>query len=129
MYKDVHEYVKSCDTCQHSKRQYGSHPAPLQPMSIEGKFERWHMDILGPLTKAQDGSKYILLLVDSFTRWPEAFPLKSQEATEIATILYREIFTRYGAPHTLISDRGTNFMSKLISAMSDMFNITRHHTS
>ena len=87
------------------------------------------MDILGPLTKAQDGSKYILLLVDSFTRWPEVFPLKSQEATEIATILYREIFTHYGAPHTLISDRGTNFMSKLISAMSDMFNITRHHTS
>ena len=98
-------------------------------MPIDDRFERRHMDILGPLTTAEDGSKYILILVDSFTRWPEAFPMKTQEVTEIASFLLKEIFTRYGAPRRLISDRGRNFMSKVVTAMCDLFNITRHHTS
>lgn len=63
------------------------------------------------------------------SRWPEAFPLRSQEASEIAKILYQEIFTRYGAPHTLISDRGQNFLSKLVSELCKLFQVTRHHTS
>jgi hypothetical protein len=44
----------------------------------------------------------------------EAFPLKTQEAQEIADILYSEMFTRYGACRTLVSDRGQNFLSKIV---------------
>jgi hypothetical protein len=45
------------------------------------------------LTK--EGYQYILLVTDSFSHWAEAFPLKTQEAQEIADILYSEIFTRF----------------------------------
>lgn len=51
------------------------------------------------------------------------------EATEIAHILYNEIFTRYGAPYSLVTDRGQNFVSKLIQALCELFQVTRHHTS
>ena len=98
-------------------------------MPIAGKFERWHIDFIGPLTTAKDGSKHILLLVDSLTRWPEAFSLKTQEASEVAHILYNDIFTRYGAPKYLVSDRGQNFMSKLMTAICELFDVKRHHTS
>lgn len=48
---------------------------------------------------------------------------------EIANILYNEIFTRYGAPHVLVSDRGQNFMSKLVKALCKLFKVKRVHIS
>ena len=129
MYSDIETYVRSCEACQSSKRDVHGKKAPLKPMPVEDVFSRLHMDILGPLTTSKEGYKYTLLIVDSFSKWPEAFPLKTQEATEIANVLYKEVFTRYGAPRTIISDRGKNFMSKLISALCEIFQVTRHHTS
>ncbi|MES9903532.1 MAG: reverse transcriptase domain-containing protein, partial [Sedimenticola sp.] len=128
-YRDIYSHVQSCEKCQTSKRQYGSHKAPLTPMPISEPLSRLHIDILGPLTTTPDKFKYVLLIVDSFTSWCEAFPLVTQEATEIARVLYSEIFTRYGCPRVLVSDRGKNFMSKLVSALCELFQVTRHNTS
>ena len=129
LYQNVHDYVMSCDKCQRAKCQKHKHPAPLQPLPIENTFDRWHMDILTGLPKSKEGYQHILLIVDSFSRWSEALPLKTQEAREVAECLYNDIFTRFGAPKTLVSDRGQNFLSKLIQAVCELFNVTRHHTS
>lgn len=87
------------------------------------------MDILGPLTTSTEGYKYILLIVDSFSKFPEAFPLKTQDSKEIANVLFSEIFARYGAPKVIVSDRGQNFLSKLVTAVCEIFQVTRHFTS
>ena len=129
MYKLILAYVKSCDACQKAKRSYSKHKAPLTNMPVADKFERWHIDFIGPLTEAEDGSKYILLAVDSLTRWPEAFATKTSDSVVIADILYREIFARYGAPRVLVSDRGQNFLSKLVTALCEIFSVKRYHTS
>lgn len=71
----------------------------------------------------------MLLVVDSFSKWTEDFPMRTQEAKEVADILYNEIFTRYGAPSTIVSDRGRNFMSKLVNALCELFEVKRLLTS
>ena len=125
----VKSYVDSCDVCQKIKRSYLP-KVPLHPLPIETEcFSRVHMDILGPLPEATDKSKYILLVVDSLSKWPEAFPIPNQEAVTIARTLYREIFTRYGAIKSIVSDRGKNFMSKVVSALSELFQTKRVYTS
>ena len=129
MYADVDKYVRQCKECQYAKRNFHGQPAPLHPLAVAAVFQRWHMDFLGPLKKADGGEQYILLLVDSFSRWCEAFALKDQKATTVATVLYEQIFTRYGAPRELISDRGAQFMSKLVRALCNMFAVKRHSTS
>ena len=53
------------------------------------------MDVLGPLCEAKGKEKYILLVVDAFSKWPEAFALTSIDTTTIARVLYEQIFTRY----------------------------------
>jgi len=116
MYQKVFDYVISCDKCQRAKRSVNKHPAPLMPLPVAETFERWHMDILTNLPKTAGGYQHILLVVDSFSRWAEAFPLKTQEATEIANILYREVFCRFGAPSCIVSDRGANFFIKTCSS-------------
>ena len=129
MYNDINQYVQTCEICQQTKRAYHSKPPPLQPQPTHDIFNRWHMDILSGLPTTKDKYKHILLVVDSYSKWCEAFPLRTQEATEVAAVLYREIITRYGSPRVLISDRGKNFMSNLVKALSELFNITRHLTS
>ena len=59
----------------------------------------------------------------------ELFPLRTQEATEVASVLFREIISRYGAPRSILSDRGKKFMSNLVKALSELFEIKRHFTS
>ena len=88
------------------------------------------MDILGPLpTTTPDGYKYVLVFVDSFSKWCELIPLKTQEAVDIAWVLYTDIFSRYGAPKQLISDRGQNFLSKIVQSFCTLFDVKRYHTS
>ncbi|KAK3100349.1 hypothetical protein FSP39_018534 [Pinctada imbricata] len=124
MYTDIEEYIRTCETCQQSKRPIHNRPAPLTPIPTEELFSRWHMDIL-ELPCTSEGYRYLLLVVDSFSRYPEAFPLKSQEAPEVARVLFNEIFSRWGAPRTLISDRGQNFMSKLVQALCELFDCSQ----
>lgn len=129
MFQDINDYVKSCDVCQRTKVNRRQNRVPLHPLPVEGRFSRIHIDILCSLPKTKEGYQYILLIVDSFTKWTECFPLRTQEAKEIADILYSEFITRYGAPRSIVSDRGRNFMSKLVSALCELFEIKRHHTS
>lgn len=129
MYQNVADYIRACDSCQHSKKSTNPHRAPLVNMPVEDTFIRLHMDILGPLTTSNEGYKYILLIVDSFSKFPEAFPLKTQDSKEIANVLFAEIFARYGAPKVIVSDRGQNFLSKLVTAVCEIFQVTRHFTS
>ena len=129
MYEDVRKYVKTCEICQQSKRAFGAKPPPLQPQAVDDVFSRWHMDILSGLPTTKEKYKHVLLVVDSYSKWCECFPLRTQEATEVAAVLFREIISRYGAPRVLISDRGKNFMSNLVKALSELFEIKRSYTS
>ena len=129
MYDEIGKYVQSCLLCQQVKRPVHAKPPPLQPLPVADLFSRWHIDILSGLPTTKDKYKHILVVVDSYSKWMEAHPLRSQEATEVAAVLYREVITRYGAPRTLISDRGQTFMSKLTAAMCELFQITRHYVS
>ena len=96
---------------------------PLNPIPVSLKFERWHVDFLGPLNPSQEGHKYILLFVDSFSRWCEAFPVKSADT---ASVLYSEIICRYGALAKLVSDRGTHFVNSLVQSLCDILGVKRH---
>lgn len=128
MYKDVYEHVHTCHECQQAKRDYQAKPAPLQPLPIGDIFSRWHIDILGPLPQTAANERYVLVLVDSFTKWCEAYPLKTQSSAEIKQALF-DTFARYGAPACLVSDRGANFLSKMVAALCELFNVKRVHTS
>ena len=129
MWEDIKTYVRTCLECQTAKNNPHAKNAQLQPLPAEGIFARMHMDILCNLPKTTEGYNQILLVVCLFSKWCEAFPLRSGSATEIARILYDNIICRYGAPREFVSDRGQNFMSKLIQEICDIFQITKLQTS
>lgn len=88
-------------------------------------MERLAVDILGELPETEQGSRYILVIADYFTKWTECFPMRNMETTTIAKILVEEVITRFGIPRTIHSDQGSQFESKLFQEVCQLLNITR----
>ncbi|CAI5660323.1 unnamed protein product [Oreochromis niloticus] len=59
------------------------------------------------------GNRYVLVAMDYFTKWPEAYAVPDQSATTTAERLVEEMFARFGVPAELHSDQGRNFESKV----------------
>ncbi len=128
MYEACYQFTQSCEDCQRAKSNQTTHRPPLIPLPTAGKFERLHMDVIS-FSETSEGYKYCLVITDSFTKWPEAFPLKTQTAENIADVLYSHILTRFGGIKTIVSDLGRNFTSSLVSCLSALFNVKRICTS
>ena len=64
-----------------------------------------------------------------FFRFPEAFPLRSQEYTVIAEKLYTEIICRYRSPSSFLSDRGRNFLSNVVAELHNRMDTKHYKTS
>ena len=114
MVKDVSEMCESCPLCQKAGPAV-TVKAPLQPLPVMREpFSRVAMDIFGPLTRTKAGNKYILVIMDYETRWPEAFALKNMTSETVADCLV-EVTARLGVPNEVLSDNGTNFTSKVMA--------------
>lgn len=113
IYMDLMNFCKSCPECQ-LRAKGGKLKVPLIPMPIiDVPFSRIGMDIVGPLERSKRGNRYILVVVDYATRYPEAFPLRQVKARQVANALL-QLVTRVGIPHEVLTDQGTNFTSKLL---------------
>jgi len=75
--QDVKNWCKSCEVYVSKKGPAGKGKSPLPIYNVEAPFERVQMDILGSLPVSTSGNRYLLVVVDCFTKWVEAFPLKS----------------------------------------------------
>src|SRR3990170_5734836 len=121
MRKDVINHIKTCRKCQ----ERGGPKRNNWKRTIEtvDVFERWGIDIVGPLPITERGNRYIVVAMDYFTRWPEAKPLKSANAETVATFIYEEIICRYGIPKVIQSDQETHFMNELLKNLIERFKI------
>lgn len=87
--------------------------APLRPIPAVGEpFERVLVDCVGLLPQTKSGSQYILTIMCTVTRFPEAIPLRNITAKSVTKALIK-FFTTFGLPRTVQTDQGTNFLSKI----------------
>lgn len=128
MFKDIEHWCKSCIDCAMRKNPKTRAKAPLLPIPVEGAFDRVAVDCLGPFPPSHSGNRYIIVFSDYLTRWPEAFAVKSIDATVVSRLLIDEIFARHGAPHTLLSDRESNFLSSIVSQTCRLLDIHKLNT-
>lgn len=93
----VTTYVAECPVCQKFKAPSRYLKAPLKPMNIDGlqPMQSLAMDIFGPLPVSTRGNKYCLVIIDYFTKWPEAYPLRNTTAQSVAVALV-DFIARYG---------------------------------
>ncbi|KAI2645438.1 hypothetical protein H4Q32_029412 [Labeo rohita] len=123
---DVHKtatlILDSCLTCakvnphRPIKHEALLHPeAPFQHVQVDFT----HMPPIGNLM-------YLLVIVDRFSKWPEAFPCAKEDAKTVVKILTKEIITRFGIPTTIESDNGTPFASRVTQFLAKSLSIDWH---
>ena len=83
------------------------------------------LDIFGPLPETQKGNRYILIMQDRLRRYTIVVPLQNQSTTSIIEALIDHYIYTFGAPRTILSKQGSNFLSKLITQFENACNI-RH---
>ena len=84
---------------------------------------------MGPLPETDQGSKYVLVAVDYFTRWVEAYGIPNQEAMTVARKLVDEMFCRFSPPEQLHSDQGQQFESALVKEICNILEVKKTHTT
>eukprot|EP00742_Colponemidia_sp_Colp-10_P010829 GILJ01011943.1.p1 GENE.GILJ01011943.1~~GILJ01011943.1.p1 ORF type:complete len:1522 (-),score=171.97 GILJ01011943.1:111-4676(-) len=129
MYRDVKAWVESCVDCATKKSPRRKTPGLMQPISVSEPFEIVAIDVLGPLPRTKSGKRYVVVCTDHFTKWPEAFAVRTADAPTIAQLLVDEWISRYGAMQKLLSDRGSIFLSKLVMGLCSTLGIHKINTT
>ena len=79
----------------------------IQTIPITWPFVVWGLDMVGPLKGGSHKKKYLLVMVDKFTKWIEARPVKTAESGPVIAFI-SDVVHRYGVPHSIITDNGSN---------------------
>lgn len=101
----------------------------MHPLQAPWPFDVWGMDILGPFSQASSQRKFLVIVVDHFTKWIEAEPLASITSRALKRCVIRSIITRFGIPHALVTDNGRQFVSEQFREFCDDYHIKLKTTS
>ena len=121
---EIRRYCRSCDQCQKTEPRGRIAKVPLGHLPlVDVPFQRVGVDIVGPITPASDrGNRYLLVMVDYATRYPEAVPLKSIDTEHVAEALWN-MWTRLGIPSEVLSDNGSQFTSEVMREVHRLLSI------
>ena len=126
---DLRSFLRTCEPCARYHRGTIPHRAPLQTALVGEPWERVSVDITGPHPRSSKSKQYIMTLVDHFSKWAEAIPLSNHTAPTVARALMTHVFTRFGAPKQLLTDRGPEFESELFAELMKWMEIDKIRTS
>ena len=105
----------------------------MQPIICTEPMELVHIDYVGMevtvATQEKPVVKNVLVVVDHFTWYVQAFVTRNQMARMTARVLYNEYFSVFGFPQRLMSDQGIGFTSKVIQAMCSLLGVKKIRTT
>nr|GEZ85780.1 reverse transcriptase domain-containing protein [Tanacetum cinerariifolium] len=113
IYKDAFELVENCDSCQRQGKISQRDEMPQNSIQVYEIFDVLGIDFMGPFPSSK-GNKYILVAVDYLSKWVEAKALPTNNARVVVKFL-KSLFSRFGTPKAIISDRGTHFCNDQFS--------------
>src|SRR6266498_2812333 len=126
MAKDVKQYIAACYQCQMKKLMQKINE--LHPISPSRLFNRWGVDVVGPLLITLKGNRYIIVAVEYLSKWQEAKAVTEANALSISNFLYQNIICRFGCFTHLHTDRGTEFVNEIVEKLTEKFRV-KHHRS
>ncbi|GKF38229.1 reverse transcriptase domain-containing protein, partial [Tanacetum coccineum] len=122
IYKDAHELVKNCDSCQRRGKISHRDEMPQNSIQVCEIFDVWGINFMGPFPSSR-GNKYILVVVDYLSKWFEAKALPTNDARVVVKFL-KSLFARFGTPRAIISDRGTHFCNDKFFKIMSKYGVT-----
>ena len=113
---DVQTYIKSCTVCI-ARKSPCARKVPMGHVNVGHRWERVAMDLLDMSVTTTRGNRYVLVMVDCFARWTEAFPLPDKTAQSVADAFFNQVVCRFGMPSVIHSDQGREFENKIMQEL------------
>ena len=115
MHNDCRVTCENCLVCL-ERKSIRSQPYKYHSLRAERPFQKVFIDLAGPLPECKE-YKYILAMIDSYSKFVLLKPLKSGCSTEIADVIKRKCIAYFGAPEQIHSDQGLNLNSEEIKRL------------
>ena len=120
---------RSATSANDLHRTYTNKGGILNPLSSPWPSAQWGLDIVGPFPKAVRNKRYLLVGTDYFTKWIEAEPLANIRDVDAKRFVWKNIITRFGVPHALISNNSLQFDSKAFRSYWGELGITNRYSA
>ena len=121
-------FVKSCLVCQRANKPKFNNKNFLTPIPPENVFDRAVIDFVGPL-RSVNQYQYILVYIESMTRYPFCIPIRNPNAETTATALFQHVWSYIGFPRRISSDRGQQFVSEVFRSVSKYLQIVNIYST
>ena len=106
--KDVRDYVGKCHSCKTTKAQ-PTKKTELIALPFSGPWLDVHLDFMVMPAKTQDVNRYLLVIIDRYTKYVELIPTQGISSEEASDAFKREVLLRHGCPITVTTDGGSHF--------------------
>ena len=127
MRADVTRWARNCINCQRAKVQRNTVP-PIGQFEVPSRrFSHIHVDIV--CLPESNGYSNLLTIVDRFTRWPSAIPIRDISAESVVDALAHGWIASFGVPKAITTDRGSQFTSAIWRQLLQVWGIEAHHTT
>jgi hypothetical protein len=129
MRKSMGDHVRKCDACQrrNADKEFVSSLEGVEEQTAP--FQVTSMDITSPGFTIPREYKYLLTLIDHFSKWTECFPIPDQTAEICARVYATQVITCHGTGSTLITDQGRSFVSTFFKETCRILKIRKVQTS
>ena len=128
MQEDIDEFIHKKCPCLMQKRPRIMNKAPLQSIVTTAPLELVTVDFI-QLEEGRGGKKYILVIVDHFTRYAQAYATTNKSALTAAKLMYSDFILRFGIPARFLSDQGGEFENKLMQELNKLAGIVKSRTT
>ena len=127
MKSDIKEVVNGCLACVRSKATQPRDQGPAMAVIPEAPFTVVGADIAGPFPPSESHKyRYIITFVDHYSRWIRLVPIVEADAKSVANALLKHWVKDYGVPDLLVSDKGSQFTSEVMTETANYLGIKLH---